>query len=160
MYTRYSGVDVPQNYSGSRFRKKIIEETEMKVHTSTAQGAVKSSVSPTFESQIKGEHLPITVSENDSDYSETVEDVAENDASGEEYTSLQYEVTKENDDREQNIGRSILNDLNLSSITEYLKSIKGEDLLLIALIIFLASDKDVSNNDIIILLALLLIYHS
>ena len=158
MYTRYSGVDVPQNYSGNRFRKKIIEDTETKVHSSITPGAVKSSVSPSFESQIKNDQIYQNNDENSLDYSETLDDVVEND----DFNESAYQSNNEPKDKgnDKIVNKSILNELNLSPIAEYLKSIRGEDLLLIALIIFLASDKNISNNDIIILLALLLVYHT
>ncbi len=169
MFTRYSGVDIPQNYSGNRFRKKSIENTEMKVHTNQTQGAIKSSVSPSFENQFKDEKFQSINEEISLDNSKITEAVAENEYfEGEiidsddshEQIDVNLILQESNEQSSKPVNKSILGDLSLSPITEYLKSIKGEDLLLIALIIFLASDKNVSNNDILIILALLLVYHT
>ena len=159
MYTRYSGIDVPQNYSGNRFRKKAVEDTETKVHTSVTQGAVKSSVSPSFEKQFKSQQL-LEDDDISLENSKITEDAAENEDNYNEFSDTSYQAEENEVTDSMNIHTGILDNLNLSFIGEYLKSIKGEDLLLIALIIFLASDKNVSNNDIIILLALLLVYHT
>ena len=49
MFTKYKGVQIPQNYSGSRF--KVAElETEMKTHKPIpAYSSTRTSVSPTFQ---------------------------------------------------------------------------------------------------------------
>lgn len=160
MFTRYSGIDVPQNYSGNRFRNKSIEDTGMKIHTNQTQGAIKSSVSPSFEQRLQNEQGLKNDDEITFEEPEIVDDVVENQDND---ISDIIDASDENDElivsqKSEPNSKSILGDLNLSPITEFLKSISGEDLLLIALIIFLASDKNVSNNDIIILLALLLVH--
>ena len=48
MFTRYSGIDVPNNYSGNRFKKTIIEDTTMKIHENEVKSEIKTSVSPTY----------------------------------------------------------------------------------------------------------------
>lgn len=164
MFTRYSGVDVPQNYSGNRFRKRSIENTEMKVHTNQTQGATKSSVSPTFENQSNNNDYTEEIIEPDTN--EIVEPINEKIPTSvdenEDITETDVELSvQENEHSDSKPAfKGLLSDLNLSPFTEYLKNIKNDDLLLIALIIFLASDKNVGNNDIIILLALLLVYHT
>lgn len=144
MFTRYSGVDVPQNYSGNRFRKKTIEDTETKVHSSTL-GATKSSISPSFEKQLNQQF------DEESDFQDT-----ENSIENNEYILDESNSCERNDSNTSN--NNVFKEL--SSFSNYFKNIKNDDLLLIALIIFLASDKGASNNDIIILLSLLLIYHT
>ena len=72
MFTKYTGIELPQNYSGSRFKQDIAEDTEMKTHRgqiSTVGGVVKSSVSPSFQSIID-----IAVADNQAteDFSDTV----------------------------------------------------------------------------------------
>lgn len=168
MFTRYSGIEVPQNYSGNRFRKKSIEDTETKVHTNQAYSAVKSSVSPSFEYKYENERL--SSDENDASIENEIttdnyvsEEFSDNSSenSNENFNeAINDEEAKETNSKEINSNSSFLDNLNLSFMTDFFKNIQGEDLLLIALIIFLASDKNVSNNDIIILLALLLVYHA
>ncbi len=155
MFTRYTGVDIPQNYSGNRFRKDLYEDTEMKVHSSSTEGAVKSSVSPSFEQRL---NYQSNVMKKD----ETIENATENDIFYQDEEENNKEQPHNDSEQEKNDNiqhsKSILKEL--SPFSEYLKNIKSDDLLLIALIIFLASEKNGSNGDVIILLALLLIYHA
>lgn len=54
MFTKYTGIEVPQNYSGSRFKKEV-EKTEMKTHRgqiSSSDSGIKASVSPSFQEVI------------------------------------------------------------------------------------------------------------
>ena len=52
MFTKYKGVQIPQNYSGSRFKADGLE-TEMKTHKPTpSYSSTRTSVSPTFQSAI------------------------------------------------------------------------------------------------------------
>ena len=54
MFTRYKGIDVPQNYSGNRFKSEIIPPiTETKTHKPTNFTPTKTSISPAFESALR-----------------------------------------------------------------------------------------------------------
>lgn len=159
MFTRYSDIDIPKNYSGNRFRKSQYEDTTMKTHENEMQGAINTSVSPTFKDRLNHSDYPANklyqshhnidivsddinqpVNEQNSLMSDT------NDSSLSEEAHLNYSI---NDSKNNS-------QLGISSILDYIKDIKSDDLLIILLIILLASDKASSNNDIIILLALLL----
>ncbi len=51
MFTRYRGTEIPENYSGVRFRDFSPPPTEMKTHKPTpSYTSTKTSVSPTFRS--------------------------------------------------------------------------------------------------------------
>lgn len=137
MFTRYSNIDIPQNYSGSRFNKQVIEDTETKIHSTPIQGATKSSVSPTFEYN----KAIIAEEEKIDEVSVPVED---------DISSIEENANNDNKDNSLSV---------LSQFTDYFKRINSDDLLLIALIIFLLNDHNMNNNDIIIILSLMLIYH-
>ncbi|MBQ4510444.1 MAG: hypothetical protein II984_06935 [Clostridia bacterium] len=149
MFTRYSNIEIPKNYSGNRFKKTIIEDTTMKTHENDMQGAVKSSVSPTYSEHLYQNEVDSSNISNDNDAFEFQNDV----------TEQELEI---NDDIAEGQDSEIANhntEKSKSSIVpflDYFKDIKSDDLLLILLIIFLASDKSSHNNDIIMLLALLL----
>lgn len=149
MFTRYSDIEIPQNYSGSRFSKQFAEDTTTKIHTSTIQGASKSSVSPSFEMSRLGEAYQAPEADDNVEYfnDEAIfDDISDEDNN--EFTASS--VNK--DENHSEISES------LSQITGYLKRLKNDDLLLIGLIAFLANENSVSNNDIIIILVLLLMY--
>ena len=53
MFTRYSDIEVPKNYSGNRFGRSRIDNTTTKTHTMQPQGAASSiTLSPSFEEKI------------------------------------------------------------------------------------------------------------
>lgn len=138
MYSKYSGIEVPQNYSGSRFRKGYELKTETKTHTASEYSATKSSVSPVYQEQVEL-------------YSEDNSYLEENEPILEENCDRVDEIEKKEECSEKS---------ELSFIHELLKSISIDDLLLICLIIFLCADENINNNDVIILLSLLLAYHT
>ena len=147
MFTRYSDIDIPKNYSGSRFKMSQIEDTTMKVHSSDMQGAVKSSVSPTYN-----EHLNQFIPQDSYNYSQKSEEIANNvnEVMNEDNYSENELTTFPQEDKIAENNRSLL------PTFDFLKNINSDDLLIILLIIVLASDKSALNNDIIIILALLL----
>ena len=152
MFTRYSGIDVPNNYSGNRFKKTIIEDTTMKIHENEVKSDIKTSVSPTYNDWL--------YSNNDkSSFNDTSEITQEYNTFDEDLNKNESYENSENEKISSNIqAKELLKEENhnLERIKNYLKSIKTDDLILILMIIFLTSDKNADNNDVIILLALLL----
>lgn len=151
MFTRYSGIEIPQNYSGNRFQRNEYVETDMKIHSSNIGGATKSSVSPSFEAQKIADFENKT--ENLTDITKDEVDINDND----EFEDISLDTDESKCDN-CDTPKGIFNEL--SSFSNYFKSLQSEDLILIALILFLASDGSIKNNDIIIILALLLVYHT
>ena len=145
MFTRYSGIDIPHNYSGNRFRKADSDNLDMKIHKNHTQGAIKSSISPSFEKELSN----FTEQNAEAELNSNLGDAA--------LVSIDEQAEIENSDT---VDVSDSNSSTTPSINDFLKSISSDDLLIIALILFLATDKNVENNDIIILLALLLAYHA
>ena len=165
MFTRYSNIDIPKNYSGSRFKKAPIEDTTMKIHESDFQNEVKTSVSPTYSNWVNSnKKLPFSEI-TDTSLEESLISGAENSEDNIEIVSKKTEnstdnntVFREEDCIKDNVGQSLNQNKNfiINQITDFLKSLKHDDLLLIILITFLASDKNSANNEIIIFLAILL----
>jgi len=149
MFSKYSGFDIPQNYSGNRFKKAPSYETSTKTHTSTEYSAIKSSVSPTYQNQIS--------------MNEIIQNDAENEAESEnEYIEEEIQnpmLIRETAEEVCEIDTSD-NDCNVEKkpfqLNDILSKFNSEDLLLICLIVFLSLDKSINNSDIIILLSLLL----
>ena len=149
MFTRYSDIEIPQNYSGNRFSRQGIEDTTTKIHAPTIQGASKSSVSPSFEMNRFSGGYQDSVDNDDSEINDNLS------VSEEIPTEYEGDFTAPSVDKDTNHHEF---SQSLSQITGYLKKLKNDDLLLIGLIAFLASEKSVSNNDAIIILVLLLMY--
>ena len=68
MFTKYNGINLPKNYSGTKFRQPP-EDTTMKTHRPQdekfkMQGIIKTSVSPSFQSIIDNASV-----KNNTDYS-------------------------------------------------------------------------------------------
>ena len=144
MFTKYNSVEIPQNYSGNRF--KNLGETEMKTHraalTSVQQSPVKSSTSPTFQEVID----------------KTMNDVEEVEADSLDISSeSELSYTPQQLDETPNTAKDT--STNEFSLAGFVDKISKDDLLLIALIILFASDSSVSSYDTVIILALLLLYH-
>ena len=152
MFTRYSGIDVPNNYSGNRFKKTIIEDTTMKIHENEVRSEIKTSVSPTYNDWVYSNN-------SNSTYDNTSKTIQECKMCDIDSNENELYENIENEEISTNTQSKVLSkeeNHNLEQIKNYLKSIKTDDLILILMIIFLASDKGTANNDIIILLALLL----
>lgn len=143
MFTKYTNMKLPQNYSGSRF-KPAVEDTEMKTHRAADSAipvnSVKTSVSPYFQSSFSNEQA-FNFEAEDNEPIET-EESAEADLILEEST----EVSAGNEHA------------TLKELTRLFEGVKSDDLLLLALIILLASDGGQSSVDTIVILALLLLY--
>lgn len=144
MFTKYNSVEIPQNYSGNRF--KNFGETEMKTHravsTPVQQSPIKSSTSPTFQE---------VIDKTMNDAKEVESDLL--DISSKEEASYAPQLS---DDTPNATDDDATNEFSLARFVE---KISKDDLLLIALIILFASDSSVSSYDTVIILALLLLYH-
>ena len=154
MFSKYKGIEIPLNYSGSRFKSSGVE-TEMKTHKpSPSYRSTKTSVSPTFQSVINQ-------AINDSYAQETVPDVYEmrDDLNEMQISSEAPLVVIDNKESNEQKGLSSIFD-ELKPFFEKLKSsIKGEDLLLISLIILLASEGGNDSLESILPLLLLFLYN-
>ena len=145
MFTKYSGIVVPQNYNGNRFKKQPLE-TEMKTHKATEVQSVssaKTSVSPSFQSLLDkavGEGDAFTVPVQEEISSVEVEDSAFEEETEKEFS--QEEAPAE---------------LSISPFMRMLEGLKSDDLLLLALILLFADCKSEMGNEAIILLSLLLL---
>lgn len=135
MFSKYSSVEVPKNYSGNRFRQAQELKTETKTHFATNYSATKSSVSPSYHEQ--------------NSYIDEVQDDIESKSFEDESIEQVEDIEKTYDENQK----------STFSFNDIIKSIDAEDLLLICLIIFLSADSGINNNDIVILLSLLLAYH-
>lgn len=91
MFTRYSDIEVPKNYSGNRFGRNRVEDTTTKKHVMQPQSTASSiTLSPSFEEKIAPvgklkSDTPPEISTNGADgkyieNEETVTDGAEADA--------------------------------------------------------------------------------
>lgn len=152
MFTKYTNVNVPKNYSGSRFSKP--PETEMKTHRAqdaSPSNTVKTSVSPYFHNT--QEYLSSTdkAIETDSIVNFAIhsdDDITNIDTASPE--SIQEEVYE---DESTSVVPS-----SITELSKILKNIKGDDILLLALILIFATDNGEGNPDILLILSLLLLY--
>lgn len=147
MFSKYSNIDIPQNYSGNRFKNANAYETTTKMHTPSDFSAVSSSVSPTYERQFFED------SSIESEYENEIYDTEDacltcDEGHSEDISTSECNEIKSACEESDNKGLSALHDI--------FSKISSEDLLLISLIIFLSVDKNINNNDIIILLSILL----
>lgn len=150
MFTRYNGIDVPKNYSGNRFRQEL--ETEMKTHKAplpqTAPAVTKSSPPQSFQSVID------KAAQGDiADQAESIDAEA-------------APIEIESPDPVSIIEPALVTDdtaptsdsLESSGLKALFESLKGDDLLLIALILLLSGNEGYENKELIVTLALLLLY--
>ena len=162
MFTRYKGINIPENYSGNRFKAPI--ETETKTHKPTQSGVyggTKTSISPIFESAIKERTYSNDINEalyepTDSYQSEEAYATSINESQGldfnEEFIENQDSSSK-NEDPKKN---SILGDF-ASIFSQITSKIKQDDFIIIGVILLLLSEKG-EDKDVIIPLLLLLLY--
>ena len=164
MFTKYN-MNIPQNYSGNRF-KQPITETEMKTHRATDPYGVKTSVSPLFkdtidtsggESQAKAQAKHSFEEEIRSlpneDYEDALEEADDSPAFCEGCES------KQNEKESAPHKGELFGFLKSSGILELISKASNEDLLIMGLIVLLATDSSQQSLDTIIILALLLMYH-
>ena len=149
MFTRYKGIEIPQNYSGNRFRNEA-PITETKTHKPSVSSSAKTSISPSFESVLKhGTFQPI-----EEQIVEDVSDFYENEVISEENPPIMIEESpSEGKDKE----RTLFDDFK-PLVSSVLKNVSSEDLLLLSLIILLMSEGNEDSNDVILPLLLLFLY--
>ena len=146
MYSRYSGIKLPQNYSGSRF----IRETETKLHNASTLSGVKSSHSPSFVTSSRGD-LP---QKNDALTAENQENEAlQNESFKIDDTYADYDMQKKHDELSE-VSSSSENCFSIKSIFE---NISSEELLILGIILLIATDKDGLSDSALWILALLLL---
>ena len=161
MFTKYKGVQIPQNYSGSRFKADGLE-TEMKTHKPTpSYSSTRTSVSPTFQSAIdnrydrENQKIGGYVYENEGkeDYyneENEVEGLAEeNENTGDEACQNKTENKK---------GAGAFIDEIKPFFNKLITAISNEDLLLLGLILLLASEDSDEARGAILALFLLFLY--
>ena len=136
MYSRYSGVSIPQNYGGSRFSH--LAEVETKTHRpTTTVTPIKASPVPIIEDEDE---------ENEIDYELVKED--------EECFEQEVEEEEQGVISQEDQGEKARDDFSLASLISRLEK---EDSLLLGLILLLISDSSKDNYDVIMVLALLLV---
>jgi hypothetical protein len=136
MYSRYSGVSIPQNYGGSRFSH--LAEVETKTHRpTTTVTPIKASPVPIIE---------VDNEENEIDYELVKED--------EECFEQEFEEDEQGVISQEDKGEKARDDFSLASLISHLEK---DDILLLGLILLLISDSSKDNYDIIMVLALLLV---
>ncbi len=136
MYSRYSGVSIPQNYGGSRFSH--LAEVETKTHRpTTTVTPIKASPVPIIE---------VDNEENEIDYELVKED--------EECFEQEFEEDEQDVFLQEDKGEKARDDFSLASLISHLEK---DDILLLGLILLLISDSSKDNYDVIMVLALLLV---
>ena len=172
MFTKYNGINLPKNYSGTKF-KQSYEDTQMKTHRASVgnamtNGVIRTSVSPSFQGALdkaveKAEEL-IPSQRIDDAYSQSVDDApleecltveTENEPTNAECDMVDACVMAHNPKKDS----SSLNFFSELGFDKLLKNIGKDDLLLIALIILFAQEHLQESLDAIVILALLLLYH-
>ena len=170
MFTRYKGVQVPQNYSGSRFAQDMEYQTEMKTHKpSPSYSSTRTSVSPTFQSALNSRYEEEKNRKTSNYVYETEEnsyDNKETNIQDDKSQVLPYSSEDENEnfkhqgkDEESKKGvTSLIEDFKafFNSLTS---TINSEDLLLLGLIILLAGEGTEETRGAILPLALLFLYN-
>lgn len=136
MYSRYSGVSIPQNYGGSRFSH--LAEVETKTHRpTTTVTPIKASPVPIIEDEDE---------ENEIDYELVKED--------EVCFEQEFEEDEQGIISQEDKGEKARDDFSLASLFSHLEK---DDILLLGLILLLISDSSKDNYDVIMVLALLLV---
>ena len=156
MFTKYNGITPPQNYSGSRF-KPSPNDTEMKTHKApepiSKPPAIKTALSPTFQESVNRIAEPNEAYSYDEQAQETTR---ENPAEFEDEKSEIIDTPPRKASRE--VENPLGEFLSKSGVGKLLNSLHSDDILLLALILFLAEENNKDSNDAILILALLLMY--
>lgn len=150
MFTRYNGIEIPQNYSGSRFKNEA-PPTETKTHKPSLAIGTKTSISPSFESALRRQ------TSNETKYDDEIIDefIEANEPeldSGEDNSFFE--------EPEQNIEipeKTLFNEFK-PIVSQIIKSVDQEDLLLLSLVFLLMSEGNESSGELIIPLLLLFLY--
>lgn len=150
MFTKYNGIEIPKNYSGSRF--KSLSDVEMKTHKATVSSPpmqeIKSSASPSFQEVIDKTVSELKETDENIEISEPLTQISDTPAC----ISVDEESNGASFPQEKALHREL-------GILKLLDKVKQDDLLLIALIILFASDSSENSLDAVVILALLLLYH-
>ena len=174
MFTKYTDINLPKNYSGSRFKQELTD-TKMKTHRaqdiSTGKSVIKSAMSPTFQDIIdktvqESEEEKLdqsTVNEQvEEAYADSIEESTDTEQevqdSFEEIYESNNELTTVAPTHNSKSEADFFSLFKESGLGKLLSSAGRDDFLLIGLIALLASDGSGDNLDAIILLALLLLY--
>ena len=189
MFTKYNDINLPKNYSGTKFKQNI-EDTKMKTHRAQdemliTKGVVRTSVSPSFQSALDKtmqeantvSHSPSEenslIDENTSAFSNEEAGSTVNDSSNPLIASHSSndccDESTESPSNEEKFARkntcdekntcSSINLLKDSGLSRLIEGINKDDILLIALIILFAQEHLDNSLDAIVILALLLLYH-
>lgn len=155
MFSKYFGMNIPPNYSGSRFSS--IEKTETKLHRPDMQMAVKSSLSPSF-SPSGAVNESFVYNDIDDETGLDVDEVFDdaNDNFGEENIENCSLDAKKEDCENETHERGKLG-FDIHSLRSLFSGIEKDELIIIALIILLITDEGKENDEIISVLTLLLL---
>ena len=149
MFTRYKGIEIPQNYSGNRFRNEA-PVTETKTHKPSVSSSTKTSISPSFESVLRHGTIQVPVEQ----IVEDVSDFYENEMVAEEVAPTMIEEAPL---EEKNKEGTLFDDFK-PIVSSIIKNVNSEDLLLLSLIVLLMSEGNEDSNDVILPLLLLFLY--
>ena len=161
MFSKYFGMNIPPNYSGSRFSP--IERTETKLHRPDNQTAVKSSHSPSFltksvsEAPVINDDTEVLAEAYAEDESAYAEDESAYTADEQELYSQESEI--ECVVKDEPISNSFKGGLglDLQSLRGLFHGIERDELIILALIFLLITDEGQENDEIISVLVLLLL---
>lgn len=191
MYSRYSSIQIPKNYGGSRFAPS--SEPSTKVHRGVSYGAAKNALSPSFAEAISAERLDEKEAFSDTSaqilpFSEVIEDKAES-QDFEEYSEGFFEDDSFTEENEYGDGTynaeygetygdisaepiyeestygdtasteeiSPVSTKEILSLRSLFSHIDKDELIILGLILLLISDDCKDNNDIVTVLALILL---
>ena len=165
MFTKYKGINIPENYSGSRF--KAPPETETKTHTPSSlgvYGGTKTSISPAFEDALREKSSP-KKEETFELFQEPLLEESTGDAPYfEDEESVEEVKERENEQEAPHASRKSTGNGSSRLFSEFgnlfsqiSSKIKQDDLIIIAVILLLLSEEN-EDNYVILPLLLLLLY--
>lgn len=147
MYSKYSGFSIPRNYGGSRFSTS--SEPQTKTHRGEVGGATRHAHSPSFVSHNEAPIESYEASGEEYEEELALQDEPSEDTPEEMVLDVPSETFLEQDSPDDTI--------EVSFIEKLFRSLDKDQLLILALIILLMTDGDVKNDDIVFLLAILLL---
>lgn len=157
MFTKYTDVAIPTNYSGNRFRVSSQDNTKIHKGESISPQQTRTSVSPSFQASINNAANNMKETKEECFDCYSLKDESLFNKLSNEDSKEKCEVNDEEISKNATRGEEFLSNFKSSSLGQFLSSIGHDDLLLIALIILLSGEQ--SSTDTIILLSLLLLYH-
>ena len=160
MFTKYKGINIPENYSGSRF--KAPPETETKTHTPSSLGVysgTKTSISPAFEDALREKSSP-----KKEETFELFQEPMLEESTGDAPYFEEETTEKENERKAPLLSRESTGNGSSRLFSEFgnlfsqiSSKIKQDDLIIIAVILLLLSEEN-EDNYVILPLLLLLLY--